>query len=326
MAIPQDNVKAVFDKLNGANLLGEGPPEIPWGDSLTADSVGSAIDAEADALPLVFRDGYADPLRRNLPHVLRVAGDPSLIETLAGAVYDHGAQEVDAPLGLERALTAHQPPAVRGKPRRFYYTTQLKTQPPTFALFSNVDEPIHFSYRRYLENQFREALGLIGSPIGVVSLPSTCRDHPFTWASLAHETGGHDVLHADTGLLDQLAGGVRDFFGSGRMDPAHPTGAQVMGHLWAWWIDEAASDVYGLLNIGPSFAMNLIVFLATFIAGFTNGTEPVLRVLATGRSSGVETQRVTAALVLVRAGRVVQLDYYASKSDALEAAELRVDL
>jgi ketosteroid isomerase-like protein len=46
----------------------------------------------------------------------------------------------------------------------------------------------------------------------------------------------------------------------------------------------------------------------------------VLRVVAKGRSSGVETRRVTAALVLVRAGRVVELDYYASKADALEAA------
>ena len=69
---------------------------------------------------------------------------------------------------LEAALQAHQPPSVRGKPRRFYYATQLKTQPPTFALFSNVDEPLHFSYRRFLENQFREALGLVGTPIHFV--------------------------------------------------------------------------------------------------------------------------------------------------------------
>ncbi|MFP5246259.1 MAG: ribosome biogenesis GTPase Der, partial [Thermoanaerobaculia bacterium] len=69
---------------------------------------------------------------------------------------------------LERALTAHQPPAVRGKPRRFYYCTQLKFGPPTFALFSNVDEPLHFSYRRYLENQFRDAFGLVGCPIHFV--------------------------------------------------------------------------------------------------------------------------------------------------------------
>ncbi len=69
---------------------------------------------------------------------------------------------------LERAIRGHQPPAVRGRPRRFYYATQLKTQPPTIALFSNVDEPLHFSYRRYLENQFREELGLSGSPIRLV--------------------------------------------------------------------------------------------------------------------------------------------------------------
>jgi GTP-binding protein len=69
---------------------------------------------------------------------------------------------------LEAAIKAHQPPSVKGKARRFYYATQLKTQPTTIALFSNVDESIHFSYRRYLENQFREALGLVGSPIHFV--------------------------------------------------------------------------------------------------------------------------------------------------------------
>ncbi|HSP34825.1 MAG TPA: ribosome biogenesis GTPase Der [Thermoanaerobaculia bacterium] len=69
---------------------------------------------------------------------------------------------------LEAALQAHQPPSVRGKPRRFYYATQLRPQPPTIGLFSNVDEPLHFSYRRFLENRFREALGLVGCPIHFV--------------------------------------------------------------------------------------------------------------------------------------------------------------
>jgi GTP-binding protein len=69
---------------------------------------------------------------------------------------------------LERAIAGHQPPALRGRPRRFYYVTQLKSGPPTFALFSNMDVPLHFSYRRYLENQFREALNLIGCPIHLV--------------------------------------------------------------------------------------------------------------------------------------------------------------
>lgn len=69
---------------------------------------------------------------------------------------------------LERALRQHNPPAVRGRPRRFYYATQLRAQPPTIALFSNMDEPLHFSYRRYLENQFREALALVGCPVHFV--------------------------------------------------------------------------------------------------------------------------------------------------------------
>jgi GTPase len=69
---------------------------------------------------------------------------------------------------LARAIAQHQPPSTRGRPRRFYYATQLKSGPPTFALFSNVDEPLHFSYRRYLENQFRDALGLVGCPIHLV--------------------------------------------------------------------------------------------------------------------------------------------------------------
>ena len=69
---------------------------------------------------------------------------------------------------LERAIAQHQPPSTKGRARRFYYATQLKTQPPTIALFSNSDAPLHFSYRRYLENSFRDALGLVGSPIHLV--------------------------------------------------------------------------------------------------------------------------------------------------------------
>ncbi|HVT02482.1 MAG TPA: ribosome biogenesis GTPase Der, partial [Thermoanaerobaculia bacterium] len=69
---------------------------------------------------------------------------------------------------LEQAARQHTPPSVRGKPRRFYYATQLKAAPPTVAIFSNINEPLHFSYHRYLDNQFREALGLTGTPVHLV--------------------------------------------------------------------------------------------------------------------------------------------------------------
>ncbi len=57
------------------------------------------------------------------------------------------------------------PPNARGKQPRFFYATQVQTEPPTFVLFANGAELIHFSYRRYLENRLREAFGFAGTPL-----------------------------------------------------------------------------------------------------------------------------------------------------------------
>lgn len=62
--------------------------------------------------------------------------------------------------------TAHNPPPFeKGKNLKIYYTTQVKVKPPTFVLFVNDNELLHFSYKRYLENRFREAFGFNGTPI-----------------------------------------------------------------------------------------------------------------------------------------------------------------
>jgi GTPase len=108
--------------------------------------------------PLLFISAKAG---RNVEKIF-----PKIDQIIAG--YRQRFRTSDLNSILERAVTAHNPPAVRGKPRRFYYVTQLKAGPPTFALFSNVDEPLHFSYRRYIENQFRDALGLVGCPVHFV--------------------------------------------------------------------------------------------------------------------------------------------------------------
>ena len=54
------------------------------------------------------------------------------------------------------------------KQLRIYYGTQQATKPPTFVLFVNDKELLHFSYERYLENQFRKAFGFDGTPIRFV--------------------------------------------------------------------------------------------------------------------------------------------------------------
>lgn len=70
---------------------------------------------------------------------------------------------------LEDALSWHTPPTTRqGKQGRIYYGTQVSTQPPTIALFVNDPKLFNESYRRYIERQFREALGFEGTPIRLV--------------------------------------------------------------------------------------------------------------------------------------------------------------
>jgi len=66
---------------------------------------------------------------------------------------------------VEDAVSQHAPPSKRGKRLRIYYATQVKVAPPTFVLFVNDPRLVHFTYRRYLENRFREAFGFEGSPL-----------------------------------------------------------------------------------------------------------------------------------------------------------------
>lgn len=60
------------------------------------------------------------------------------------------------------------PDTVKGKKLKIYYSTQIKTCPPTFALFINSEKLIKDSYKRYLENKLREAFGFYGTPIRLV--------------------------------------------------------------------------------------------------------------------------------------------------------------
>ena len=66
---------------------------------------------------------------------------------------------------LGDAQMALQPPVVAGRKLKIYYGTQIAVCPPTFALFLNGEELMHFSYQRYLENCLRKAFGFEGTPI-----------------------------------------------------------------------------------------------------------------------------------------------------------------
>ncbi|MEG0997388.1 MAG: GTP-binding protein, partial [Clostridia bacterium] len=66
---------------------------------------------------------------------------------------------------LADAQASLQPPISAGRRLKIYYGTQQSVCPPTFVLFINSVELMHFAYERYLENHFRKSFGFAGTPI-----------------------------------------------------------------------------------------------------------------------------------------------------------------
>jgi GTPase len=66
---------------------------------------------------------------------------------------------------LAKATAMKQPPSDKGKRLKLFYITQASVAPPTFVIFVNDRELMHFSYTRYIENQIRENFGFRGTPI-----------------------------------------------------------------------------------------------------------------------------------------------------------------
>jgi GTP-binding protein len=68
---------------------------------------------------------------------------------------------------MMEATALHQPPSDKGKHLRLFYITQVSIKPPTFVIFVNNKELMHYSYTRYIENKIREAFGFGGTSLKV---------------------------------------------------------------------------------------------------------------------------------------------------------------
>ena len=66
---------------------------------------------------------------------------------------------------MMEAVAMQQPPSDKGKRLKLYYITQVAVKPPTFVIFVNDKELMHFSYTRYLENRIRDAFGFRGTSL-----------------------------------------------------------------------------------------------------------------------------------------------------------------
>jgi len=125
-------------------------------------------------------DEYAAAIRREVPFINFApivsisAKTGQRIERVLEAALDIAAERRRrVPTGalnalLREATFRQPPPAAAGKRPRLFYATQVAIEPPTFVFFANEAGSVHFSYKRYLENQIRDAFGFAGTPIRLI--------------------------------------------------------------------------------------------------------------------------------------------------------------
>ena len=70
---------------------------------------------------------------------------------------------------VAEAVAMQQPPSDKGKRLKIYYVTQVSVKPPTFVIFVNDKELMHFSYTRYLENRIRDTFGFRGTALRFIT-------------------------------------------------------------------------------------------------------------------------------------------------------------
>ncbi|MDR1208813.1 MAG: ribosome biogenesis GTPase Der [Clostridiales bacterium] len=98
----------------------------------------------------------------------RVGGLFQIIDT----VYENSLKRVSTGAlneALLEATAVAEPPQDKGRALRIYYMTQVSVAPPTFVMFVNDPELLHFSYKRFLENRLRMAFGFDGTPIRLIA-------------------------------------------------------------------------------------------------------------------------------------------------------------
>lgn len=96
---------------------------------------------------------------------------PKIFDTLDVVIENHALRVQTGVLNeiLAEAVAMKQPPSDKGKRLKLYYITQVSVKPPTFVVFINDRQLMHFSYTRYIENQIRNTFGFRGTPIHIIA-------------------------------------------------------------------------------------------------------------------------------------------------------------
>ena len=111
-----------------------------------------------DFAPIVFISAKTGQRLERLPELVKLVNDNFNQRVSSSTLNDV----------INKSLSIKPPPTLKGRKLRVYYVTQVSTAPPTFVVFVNNHELMHFSYERFLENQIRSNFDFEGTPIKLV--------------------------------------------------------------------------------------------------------------------------------------------------------------
>ncbi len=243
-------VACVEDARAAALVRADGPP-----DPTAFGPLRARLEAAAAKLPPEYRDAVAVPLLARLDELgprgfARLlaedpdrSGDARLLLDLAQTVLQHGeGYQARATGAFQEVVSDLYDGFLSAEDRRGVKPPEGEVLAP-LVRWGSADGPYTWP---------ADATATVGVEVAVVSLPAANASRGvLAWAALAHETAGHDLLGADAGLRDQLADAVRGQLLDAKMAPA-------IADYWADRIDETASDVLGVLNMGPAAAVGTI--------------------------------------------------------------------
>ena len=262
------NLPACVEDSRLAWLDSDTGPEDP---TVYADLVARLVVARAK-LPPLYRVNAADPYiaavkelgADGFAHVLQKdphrEGQAALLLDIAQAILQNGEDYAPrATDGFQEVISDLYDGFLSAEDRRGVKPPDYETIAPLVKWGDPTSGPYTWPV---------DATSSFGMNVGVVNLPpANARRGVCAWAALGHETGGHDILHADEGLLRELSDKVA----------AAVAAAKLGNHLAEYWadrIDETASDVLGILNLGPAAAVGVLAYFRGINASL--GWGPVL--------------------------------------------------
>jgi hypothetical protein len=230
------------------------------------------LDAARPKLPPLYRINAADPFIKavkdlgadGFAHVLQKdphrEGQAGLLIDIAQSILQNG--EGYAPRatdGFQEVISDLYDGFLSAEDRRGVKEPDFETIPPLVKWGDPTSGPYTWPV---------DATSSFGMDVGIVNLPpANARRGICAWAALGHETGGHDILHADDGLLRELSDKVAAAVAAARL-------GNHLAEYWADRIDETASDVLGILNLGPAAAVGVLAYFRGINASL--GWGPVL--------------------------------------------------